>query len=234
MAESRPADKKLKVFISYSRKDLVFAERIVAALEARGLTPKIDTRDLPKLEDWRRELLGFIWEADSVVFIVSANSISSPVCAWELEQVEKLNKRLAPISLERVSDDRIPEAIAKINYPLFDQPDDFEHQADELARALQTDIAWLKEHTRLGELARRWDEHGRAAGWTVRGQDLQDAERWAASHPRGAPELTELHREFIAQSRRGATRRQRLPNSPAALTAAAIISSVAPALLSAR
>ena len=59
---------KLKVFISYSRKDLVFAERIVRALEARGLAPKIDTRDLPKLEDWRRELLGFIREADAVVF----------------------------------------------------------------------------------------------------------------------------------------------------------------------
>jgi hypothetical protein len=41
------------------------AQRIVAALEARGLSPKIDTRDLPKLEDWRRELLGFIREADA-------------------------------------------------------------------------------------------------------------------------------------------------------------------------
>jgi hypothetical protein len=89
---------------------------MVAALEARGLVPKIDTRDLPKLEDWRRELLSFIREADAVIFIVSPNSIFSPVCAWEVEQVAKLNKRLTPIVLERVSDDRIPEAIAKINY----------------------------------------------------------------------------------------------------------------------
>lgn len=51
---------------------------------------------------------------------------------------------------------------------------------------------------------------GGAAGWMLRGQDLQDAERWIASHPRGAPEPTELHRDFIAQSRRVATRRQRL------------------------
>src|SRR6516225_2189613 len=116
MPETRAAEKKLTVFISYSRKDLAFAQKIVAALEARGLAPRIDTRDLPKLEDWRRELLGFIRDADAVVFIVSPNSISSPVCSWEVEQVAILNKRLAPIVLERVSDDRIPEAIAKINY----------------------------------------------------------------------------------------------------------------------
>jgi WD40 repeat protein len=211
MAETRGAEEKnLKVFISYSRKDIAFAQRIVAALETRGLAPKIDTRDLPKLEDWRRELLGFIREADAVVFIVSPNSISSPVCSWEVEQVAKLNKRLAPIVLERVSDDRIPAAIAKINYLFFDQPDHFEHQTDELARALQTDLVWLKEHTRLGELARRWDERRRATGWLLRGQELQDAESWIASRPRSAPEPTELHREFIVQSRRGATRRQRL------------------------
>jgi TIR domain len=73
----------------------------VAALEARGIEPRIDMRDLPKLEDWQRELLGFIREADAVVFIVSPNSISSAVCVWEVEQVAKLNKRLAPIVLPR-------------------------------------------------------------------------------------------------------------------------------------
>jgi hypothetical protein len=57
MAETRAAEKRLKVFISYSRRDLSFAQQIVSALEARGVAPKIDMRDLPKLEDWRRELL---------------------------------------------------------------------------------------------------------------------------------------------------------------------------------
>jgi len=104
------------------------------------------------------ELLGFIRVADAVIFIISSASISSPVCSWEMEQVVKLNKRLAPIVRERVADDRIPEVIAKINYLFFDQSDDFESQCNELVRALQTDLIWLKEHTRLGELARRWEE----------------------------------------------------------------------------
>jgi formylglycine-generating enzyme required for sulfatase activity len=213
MAETRTIETKLRVFISYSRKDVAFAQRVVAALEARGLAPVIDTRDLPKLEDWRRELLGFIREADAVVFIVSPNSVSSPVCSWEVEQVAKLNKRLAPIVLERVSDDRIPEAIAKINYLFFDQPNDFEAQAHGLAQALQTDLPWLKEHTRLAELARRWEERQRPSALLLRGQELQDAETWIASRPHGAPESTELHRKFIVQSRHGETRRRNILTS---------------------
>jgi len=46
-AQSR--EDRLKVFISYSRRDLAFAERIVGALQSRGLAPKIDIRDLPRL-----------------------------------------------------------------------------------------------------------------------------------------------------------------------------------------
>jgi hypothetical protein len=45
--ETRTVEKRLKVFISYSRKDISFAQRIVVALEAGGLAPKIDTRDFP-------------------------------------------------------------------------------------------------------------------------------------------------------------------------------------------
>ena len=200
---------KLKVFISYSRKDLVFAEKLVAALEQRGIECRIDTRDLPSLEDWRRELLGFIREADSVVFIVSPNSIGSKVCAWEVDQVRLMNKRLAPVVYERVDHMSIPEAVAEINYLYFDQLDLFEATTDKLAAALKTDLSWVKEHTRLAELARRWDERGRSRVLMLRGQELEDAERWIASRPREAPEPTALHRDLILTSRRAARRSAR-------------------------
>jgi TIR domain/YARHG domain len=194
-------NKKLKAFISYSRRDLDFAQRVVMALENRGLAPRIDTRDLPTLEDWRRELAGFIREADAVVFIVSPNSIGSHECAWELDEVARRNKRLAPIVLERVPDDRIPASVAKINYLFFDQPQDFEAKSDALALALQTDLGWLKEHTRLGALAYRWNERKRKSGMLLRGQELLDGERWLAARPVGAPEATRLQRDYIAKSR---------------------------------
>jgi len=202
-------NRQLKVFISYSRRDLHFAERLVAALEQRNITCSIDTRDLPTLEDWRRELLGFIRGADAVVFVVSPSSIESPVCTWEIEQVREQSKRLAPVVVERVADDRMPEALARINYLFFDGAEEFETCADRLASALQTDITWVKEHTRIAELARRWDERGRTTTFQLRGKELEEAESWIGNRPPGAPSPTDLHRQFLSGSRTGSFRRQR-------------------------
>jgi TIR domain len=38
---------KLSVFVSYSRKDMAAADRLVEALEANGFAVSIDRRDLP-------------------------------------------------------------------------------------------------------------------------------------------------------------------------------------------
>lgn len=206
--EGKPSSRSVAAFISYSRKDIDFAQKIFSALKARGLSPKIDTRDLPSLEDWRRELLGMIGAADAVVFIVSRNSIASPVCAWEIEQVARLGKRLAPIVIERVEDDRIPSEIAKINYLFFDQSDAFDQQADALAAALHTDLSWVKEHTRLGQLSERWMGNNRPSDMLLRGQELEEAERWIRLQPRSAPQPTDAHRLLIAESRRASVRRR--------------------------
>jgi hypothetical protein len=63
-ARERP---KLKVFVSYSRRDLPFVERLVAALDARDIEVIIDRRNLPLAVEFQKELLGFIRQADAVV-----------------------------------------------------------------------------------------------------------------------------------------------------------------------
>jgi hypothetical protein len=40
------------IFISYSRKDLTFAQKIVDALAAKDLDTWIDWKSIPKGEDW--------------------------------------------------------------------------------------------------------------------------------------------------------------------------------------
>jgi WD40 repeat protein len=214
MAGPSSSAAKLKVFISYSRRDRAFAERLLAALEARGLDVLIDRRDLPIAVEFQQELLGFIRQADSVIFIVSRTSTASPWCAWELEQVERLGKRLAPVVIETVDDDKVPPGIRKINYVFFTDANvdgaGFEAQADAFSHALKADLPWIKEHTRLGEQARRGDERWRTAALLLRGSELEAAEAWSARQPLEAPPLTDLHRALIAASRRGATRRLRL------------------------
>src|SRR5262245_7504297 len=221
---------KLRVFISYSRRDMAFADRLVSALESRDLEVMIDRRDLPLLEEWQNELIGFIRKADAVVYLLSPSSIVSKWCTWEVEQVAALNKRLAPVVAEALpADASLPEVINRINFLFFTPPNDFEEQAGRLAKALSTDLNWVKEHTRLGELARRWDERNRPGRLLLPSGEIEDAERWAIGRPREAPRPTELHTAFIQASRRAATSRQRwwIGGSAAVAIGAIALASVA-------
>jgi hypothetical protein len=64
----------------------------------------------------------------------------------------------------------------------------------------------VRQHTILGEAAGRW--HARvetsadAEPLLLRGNALAEAELWISQRPRDAPEPTDLHRQFIVQSRR--------------------------------
>ena len=63
---------KLKVFISYSRKDsTAFVDELVLGLEDRGFTPILDRHDIKPGEPWEARLGGLIEQSDTVVFVVS-------------------------------------------------------------------------------------------------------------------------------------------------------------------
>ena len=54
---SIPSDfERLKVFISYSRKDSAFAEDLLLALEAAGFDPYLDKHDIVPGEPWEERL----------------------------------------------------------------------------------------------------------------------------------------------------------------------------------
>jgi len=88
---------KLRVFISYSRDDLKFADQLDAGLDLCNFECVIDRHGISGGEEWKRRLGNLISEADTVVFVLSPNSSRSEVCAWEVEQAVRLNKRILPV-----------------------------------------------------------------------------------------------------------------------------------------
>jgi hypothetical protein len=97
---------KLRVFISYSRDDLNFADQLDAALNACGFECLIDRHGISGGEDWKRRLGNLISEADTVVFVLSPSSARSEICDWEVEEATRLSKRILPVNcrpLEGVS-----------------------------------------------------------------------------------------------------------------------------------
>src|SRR6516225_5589512 len=87
---------KLRVFISYSRDDLKFADQLDDALKACAFECLIDRHGISGGEDWKRRLGNLIREADTVVFVLSPSSARSEICAWEVEEATRLNKRILP------------------------------------------------------------------------------------------------------------------------------------------
>ena len=209
--EGKAADgPKAKIFISYSRKDMAFADRLEAALKARGFEPLIDRTEIYAFEDWWKRIQALIGKADTVVFVLSPDAVASEVALKEVTHAASLNKRFAPIVCRRVEDRAIPEALQRLNFIFFDDPAGFDTSADRLAEALQTDIGWVRQHTEFGEAARHWSAAGRPGGLLLRSPVLEEAERWIASRPRGAPEPTAETQAFVAAGRHGTTRRRNI------------------------
>src|SRR5205085_9582733 len=95
----------------------------------------------------------------------------------------------------------------RLNYVFFSEGHSFTRSLGELAAALRTDLAWIREHTHLAELAARWRSRGEVDALLLRGDELNAAQVWAANRAGAAPELTDLHRAFIAASANAETAR---------------------------
>jgi WD40 repeat protein len=198
------------VFVSYSRKDIDFVDRLEVALKARGFEPLVDRSEINAFEDWWRRIETLIGRSDTVIFVVSPDGAASQVALREVDYAASLNKRFAPIVCRPTDENTIAEPLRRLNFIFFDDPAQFEARADQLAEALRTDIDWIRQHTDIGVAARRWGFVGRPGprGLLLRSPALEEAEHWIASRPRGAPAPTEETRAFVAQSRRAATQRR--------------------------
>ena len=199
----------ISLFISYSRKDRKRVERLYDTLNQDDeLRVFRDTDDILPTEEWKPRLEGLIHAADTIIFALSPHSVTSEVCAWELELAESLHKRIIPVVVDNVDGD-VPPVVSKLNYIFLTEQDDFDRALQQIDKALRLDIDWIREHTRLAALASRWEQAQKLGAQPLRGKELEDAENWLARQPTSAPQPTSLHRLYIYESRRLTTKRQR-------------------------
>jgi formylglycine-generating enzyme required for sulfatase activity len=201
---------KARVFISYSRKDIAFADRLEAALKARGFDVLIDRQEIYAFEDWWQRIEALIGRADTVVFVLSPDAVKSDIALKEITYAASLNKRFAPIVCRRAEDSAVPDTLRRLNFVFFDDPERFDASADALANALETDINWIRQHTEYGEAERRWSSQRRPHGLLLQSPTLEYAEYWLASRPRNAPEPTQEIRSYVFASRKRALASQRI------------------------
>jgi hypothetical protein len=205
LASAPVGNGKLRVFISYSRDDLDFADQLDATLRIGGFDTSIDRHAISGGEEWQRRLGNLIREADTVVFVLSRSSAGSEICAWEVEEAVRSGKRIIPAVPHPLDGANPPQLLRDLSYIFFyseskSPGSGFGPGLTQLVEALNTDLEWLREHTRLLLRATEWEAGGRETNRLLSGRDIISAKTWAAQRPKGVPEPTSLHLEFIRAS----------------------------------
>ena len=137
------------VFISYSRKDKEFVRRLDEELKRRDREAWVDWEGIPPGDKWEKTIYGAIEGTHTFIFVLTPDSIASEVCGKEIAHAAANNKRLVPIVHRDVAADSVPKPLRELNWIFFRDSNDFEEATDKLTSALDTDLSWVRAHTRL-------------------------------------------------------------------------------------
>ena len=221
------------VFVSYSRRDDEFVERLVESISARGKEVWLDTEGIADADVFPEAIKRAIEGSNAFVFVITPSSVHSAFCDTEVEYARELQKRIVPVLRQSVPDSELHAEIRDRNWIPFTEDADYDEGLTRLLGALDTDLDAVKAHTRWLVKALEWDAEGRDTSLLLRGSELKSAEAWLASRPEGAePAPTPLQREYQLASREAAARRQRAMMGGALAIAAVSIGLLIFALIS--
>lgn len=212
---TKPGDssaRKTRVFISYSRKNKRFARRLNDALDSAGLAAWVDWEGIAVASQWRDEISEAIQASDAFIFIISPDSIASKVCNEELELGIKNKKKIIPVLYRSPLKTQPVHSVLSTTNRLYMRPskDDFEAAITSLINTIHTDLAWVKQHTRILERATEWSNKNRNNSYLLQGTDLEEGERWMSQSAQSdSRAVDKLQAEYITTSRKMAVRRQR-------------------------
>jgi hypothetical protein len=218
------------LFISYSRKNAEFVRRLHGALSAQQRDIWADFEDIPLTADWWREITQGIESANVFAFIITPDSLESPICNLEVAHAISLNKRIVPIM--RVKTDEVAphaalaartldqntqallagrnineiartnwQTLTRLNWLFFDDDSKFDANIATLGQVIDTDLAHVRTHTQTLVRARQWAERQHDPSFLLNGTELKEAEAFLANMGTKQPLPTPLHLEFIGYSR---------------------------------
>jgi WD40 repeat protein len=200
-----------KVFISYSRKDKAFIQKLNEALDNCGVQAWVDWEGIELASDWMATITAAIQGGDAFLFVISPDSLKSKVCGDELALGLSLNKKLIPVLYrEPEKGQEMHEKLAATNWVYLREQDNFEETLPKLVQSINTDLEWVRQHTRLLERAIEWEKKSKNSSYMLSGTDLQEAEQWmseAATKPNR--QIVPIQAEYIHESRLVSQRRQR-------------------------
>lgn len=195
------------LFLSYSRKDSEFVRTLHDSLLEKGLSVWVDWQDIPPTVDWWRTITQGIEESNALVFVITPNSLESPICHLEIDHAIAHNKRLIPLvrlqvdakqafaelivrKLDHDTQQTLGkrdlmsvarhnwQEIARHNWLFFLDDAVFNDRLALLVATLNTDYEYVMQHTQLLVRARAWEKREHKTGLLLRATELKEARQW--------------------------------------------------------
>ncbi|MEO1289385.1 MAG: TIR domain-containing protein, partial [Chloroflexota bacterium] len=242
------------VFISYSRKNSDFARKLIDRLTLANKDSWVDWEGIPlSAPNWWAEIKAGIESADNFIFIMTPDSMASIVCNMELDYAFELGKRVIPIVHETVAQqeafatiadyqpdesmtDRLSgkqpldianhnwQELSHINWTFFREDDDFDDAFQTLLQTVETDLEYVKAHTRYLTRAQEWQRNQQRDDLLLFGEEIDYAEQWLLKGDAYVSQQSDerdivnplpraLHRDYILASRQADRQRKRLARS---------------------
>ena len=196
------ASARARIFLSYSRKNSAFVDELIISLESYGYEILLDRQDLFPGEQWEPRLRKFIADADTTVCVVSSDWVASDQCVRELRIALEHGRRVIPVVVDPVVPQQMPPEIARLQLVFFIGPGrSYARGVADLVNALQTDIEWVREQSRLLDKAQEWGTIDRTSALLLRGAALERALRWLETEKPAHTEVLPIVAEFVAASR---------------------------------
>src|SRR6202051_5349474 len=90
------------VFVSYSRRDSEFVQRLAASVSERGKEVWLDTEGIADGEVFPEAIKRAIEASDAFLFVITPASVASAYCENEVEHAREMQKRIVPVLREAV------------------------------------------------------------------------------------------------------------------------------------
>ncbi|MEM9180619.1 MAG: toll/interleukin-1 receptor domain-containing protein [Pseudomonadota bacterium] len=214
-----------QVFLSYSRYNRDLANEFNISLETYGFDVVYDQEDIASGEPWEARLSSLINEADTTICLISQKWIDSDVCGQELAIALERGRRVLPVMVEQIDPATLRPELASLQFIfLKGEGRSYARCVAELVEALNTDVEWVREQSRLLNLASDWARAGKSDALRLRGEALASAMDWRAKDIPRDVKVLPLVSEFIgfSEEREGADQRQRLRNRIRVILLAAV------------
>src|SRR5262249_47403832 len=143
--------------------------------------------------------------ADTFMFVLTPDSLTSAMCAQELAHAGANRKRIVSILHRDIDVKSLSPPLSTVEWLPFRERDPFDTAFDALLETLDTDLTAVRMHTRLLLRAKEVDAHDRDNSFLLRGRDLKAAEHWLTHEQGHQCEATSLQTQYVVASRRLAT-----------------------------